>query len=79
MSANEARMCRKLFHFSDIVATLESDHTHAGIATESRDSDRILPRQSLGLSRSVSRHTDSCGRHVNALMQYGWNLGGILG
>jgi hypothetical protein len=35
MSTNEARMCRKLFHFLNILVTLESDQTHAGIATES--------------------------------------------
>jgi hypothetical protein len=52
MSTNEARMCCKLFHFANILAALESGRTHVGIATESRDSDRILPRQSLGLSRS---------------------------
>ena len=52
MNANEAQMCRKLFHFSNILTTLESEQTHAVIATESRDSDRILLRQSLGLSRS---------------------------
>jgi hypothetical protein len=53
MSTNEARMCRKLFHFLNILVALESDRTHVGIATESRDSNHIPPRQSLSLSRSA--------------------------
>jgi hypothetical protein len=52
MDTNEARMCRKLFHFSNILAALEFEQTHIRIATESQDSDHILPCQSLGLSHS---------------------------
>jgi hypothetical protein len=70
MSTNEARMCCKLFHFANILAALESGRTHVGIATESRDSDRILPRQSLGLSRSViPRPSFSIGASSSGLIE----------
>jgi hypothetical protein len=52
VSANEVQMCGKLFHFLIILTTSEFDQTHAGFTTESGESDHILPRQNLGLSRS---------------------------
>ena len=53
MGANKVRMRRKLFHFLNILAASESDQSRARITTESGGSDRIPPRQSLGLSRSA--------------------------
>jgi hypothetical protein len=66
MSTNEALMCHKLFHFLNILVALESDQTHTGIATESRDSDHILLQQSLGLSRSALLFTrDEHHNHIH--------------